>query len=87
MSTWVDTKDPAVVDRWIAANGERACEMYYTTDPRFALWMYYLDIRVQRATGINIFTFEDWYYYDNYEDGMSPQEAAVEFLAYMGVTA
>lgn len=85
MSTWVDDKDQDIVARWLAANGTKACEEYRTTDPRFALWMYCVDRQVKRRVHFGCFDLEDWGYFDAYEDGMSPADAAREVIEYNGV--
>lgn len=84
MSTWVDTKPQDTVDKWIKENGEAACERYDTDDPRFALWLACVDRAVQRRVVLSYMDMEDWHYYDAYDAGMSPVEAALEALEYNG---
>lgn len=69
---------------WITANGEKACKAYYTDDPTFALWMYYVDRQVRRRIVLSIMDLEDWRFRDAYDDDMSPKEAAIQLLDDLG---
>ena len=84
MDTWVDQLPQDKVEKWIAANGERALEEYYTTDPRFALWMAHVDRRVHGMVIFGCMDLEDWPYHDAYVDGVTPREAAIDVVEYNG---
>ena len=80
MSTWVDTLPADRVDEWIKKNGEAMKERHHTDDPRFALWLHYLDRAVMRRVMVSYQDFEDWDTWSAYEAGMSPGEAAEQML-------
>lgn len=80
MSTWVDTLPADKVDEWIEKNGERAMKVHHTDDPRFAVWLHYLNRAVMRRVMVTYQDLEDWDYWSAYEAGMSPRDAAMDML-------
>lgn len=84
MNSWIARLPADKVAEWLAKNGDKAMARYYTTDPVFALWMYYVDRAVQRRIVVGCMDLEDWRYRDAYDDDMSPKEAAIELLEDLG---
>ena len=48
---------------------------------KFDLWMYRVDDLLIRNTGLDSGSFEDWDWESDYESGMLPIDAVLEFLA------
>ncbi len=76
MNAWISTLPADKVERWIAANGERAMEQHDTDDAYFALWLHYLNRAVMRRVLIGYRDLEDWDYWSAYDGDMNPVEAA-----------
>ena len=52
---------------------------------RFDLWMYRVDDILIRHTGLDSGSFEDWNWKDDFDSGMLPINAAMEFLLEHGL--
>lgn len=80
MSTWVDTLPTDKVAEWLEKNGKVMMTRHHTSDPKFALWLHYLDRATMRRVMVSYQDLEDWDFWSAYDSGMSPAEAAEEML-------
>jgi hypothetical protein len=81
---WFDTLPGPKLNKVIAEKGDALKERHHTDDVYFAIWLQALNTAVQRRVMVSYDDLEDWDYWDAYEAGMSPRDAAVEMLADAG---
>lgn len=54
------------------------------TFPTFRSWMVEVDREIQVRCGLQAEDIEDWTYRDAFDDGMDPEEAAIQALENSG---
>jgi len=77
---WFETLHGPKLERVISEKGDALKERHHTQDVYFAIWLQALNQAVQRRVLVSYDDLEDWGYWDAYEAGMSPREAAIEML-------
>lgn len=53
---------------------------YAGGDNQFALWLAFTNSRVNKLIGVGLFNLEDWLIRDSFDNGDTPQEAAVQAI-------
>jgi hypothetical protein len=81
---WINNLPGPRLKQVIAEHGDALMARHHTDDVHFALWLETLDRAVQRRVLISYDDLEDWPYWDAYEAGMSPRDAALQMLADAG---
>lgn len=84
MNAWVRDLPTDKVAAWLEKNGERVMQRYHTSDPYFALWMFYVDKSVMAKVMLSLNDLEDWDYISAYEEDSTPREAATSMLEDLG---
>lgn len=81
--TWVDRQDQDKVERALRSLRERNPAYIADMadgDERYALWLANVDHRMGRLVGLGHRDIGDWTWWDAYEAGVSPRDAAREAL-------
>jgi hypothetical protein len=81
---WIQNLPGPRLKQVIEEKGDALKERHHTEDVIFAVWLQALDQAVRRRVLISYDDLEDWGYWDAYDAGMSPVDAAVEMLADAG---
>lgn len=77
--TWIAEQDRTKVDAAITKLTPTQLENG-RGEPSFALWLALVDNRIGRLIGLGHRDIADWTWYDGFESGMSPRDAAIEAL-------
>lgn len=77
---WIQGLPGPKLQQVIDEKGEALKERHHTDDVFFAIWLQALDQAVRRRVLVRYDDLEDWGYWDAYDAGMSPRDAAIEML-------
>jgi len=81
---WIQNLHGPRLAKVVEEKGDALMERHHTENVYFAIWLQALDQAVARRVAVRYDDLEDWGYWDAYEAGMSPLDAALEMLAEAG---
>ena len=81
---WVHQIPDDRLDNMITEHGDALKKRHHTDDVYFAIWLEAVNHAVQCRTFMSYDDLEDWGYWDAYDAGLFPVEAAEDMLTDSG---